>query len=363
MTKTVKKFLLAMLLGVFVLCFVPFADLDADAKTIRTGNVEDGDKNWIWDYTDGARYFGSYVRVRNKKTNEVLPKGWHNIDFCWYYVEKGGYIYDTYHGGYEIGIPEAGSYSEDLTPVKWAWKQVNGKWKYVSSEGDFLADCYERINGKIYYFDSKGFLYGSGWQGTDETGRFYVDANGACKTGWLQDNGKWYFLDYYDGKAALGGVDTSKVGTARKSFYFFGDDYSMISTPGWNNLYDFYWVYLNKNGSCKTGWIKSGKKWHYLDPYCSGGEMLRSYVDEEEPYYSSYAFIDGYYIDTEGVCKDGGYGWHKDKNGWWFGKGKFYVRGQYAYIDGKDCQFDLDGYLVYDYDYVTGVYTYYQLEN
>ena len=358
-----KKLLLLAAFSVCILFFAPGALLKAEAKTIETDSYAEESK-WTWDYSNGARYMGSYARVVNKKTGEVLSKGWHKVDYRWYYFEKGGYLYDTFHGGYQVGLPEAGYYWEGDTPDRWSWKQVGGKWKYVCSNGDYIYSpdeffTYERIDGKLYTFDKNGYLQNPGWIGNDDTGRFYINQDGSTYTGWLEDNGKWYFFDYYDGYAAMGGKDTSKIGQARKTFYFFDEDYALVSTPGWNSLFETYWVYIKKDGRLRTGWFQSGKKWYYLDPYQSNGEMIHSYTDETEPNYSCYIFIDGYYIDEDGVCRDGNYKWHKDKNGWWFGKGKFYVREQYAYIDGKDCQFDANGYLVYEYDYITGKYTYY----
>ena len=88
--------------------------------------------------------------------------------------------------------------------------------------------------------------------------------------------------------------------------------------------------------------------------------MARSFGgnDTESP---EYCYVDGYYIDENGVCRQGGYGWHANANGFWFGKGSYYERGGFALINGGWAQFDVNGYCM-NYDDVRNN-KYYNYEN
>ena len=357
MKRHVKKLLAALLLAAAVLLFVPVMGDTAEAQSVKT---EDYGGGWKWDFSDGARYEGYFARVINKKSGAMLKNGWHKVDGYWFYFEKGGYIFDEYHDGNYVGIPECGGYHEDNEPMTYDWKKVSGKWRYQSTDGEYLTSTWARIDGKIYHFDDNGFLYKAGWRYNEDFGWFFVNKDGSAKTGWYQEGGKWYFFNYYSGLMWIGGVDTSPVGKAGKSYYFFDEDYTLMTGTGWVNLYETYWAYLNKDGTCRTGWIKDGKKWYYLDPVYAG-EMTRSWIYEDTPEDSMYVFVDGYYIDDNGVCRDGGYDWHKDGNkGWWYGKGKYYIKNMYGYIDGMECKFDKNGYVIYTMDLRTRKMTYYQ---
>ena len=353
MGKALKKLLLCTALAAFILLFMPFSTGEAEAKTVTTDEYDEKSP-WIWDFSDGVRFDQRFARVVNKKTGEVLKNGWHIVDDYWYFFTPGGYIFDEYHNGYPIGLPMLGYYwSEDTEPAKWGWKKDGTKWKYMSGF-EFLTDTWARIDGKVYYFNEQGHLFSKGWHEIPDFGWIYVKKDGSCLTGWKEINKKWYFFDYYNGLMfSHGGKDTSPVGTAGKKFYYFDEDGVMKEGSGWFALYDYYWYYLNKDSSLKTGWFKYSGKWYYLDP-TYGGEMARSIVQMDDPKYSWECYVDGYYIDTNGVMKTGGYRWHKDKKGWWFGKGSYYIKGHIGDIDGQECYFNGEGYLIRSYDRKTG---------
>ena len=350
MGKTIKKLLLAVAVAALILFFAPVRFGEAEAKSVYTDVYEDGSP-WTWDYSDGARFDQGFARMVNKKTGEVLKNGWHVVDDCWYYFTKGGYIYDEYHDGYYLCLPDIGNYwVEDENPVRWSWKKSGSKWRYVSTDGERLEKTFARIDGKPYYFDENGYLCPNGWYEAKDFGWLYIKKDGSCLTGWKQIKGKWYFFDYYTGlMACYGGVDTSPVGTVGKQYYLFDENGVMSEATGWVDIFEYYWYYLKKDHTVKTGWIKDGSKWYYLDP-TSGGEMVRSSYLLDDPKYSWEAYVDGYYIDENGVMKSGGYGWHMDSNGWWYGKGKYYIKGCIGYIDRKECYFGPDGYLTRVYD-------------
>jgi autotransporter-associated beta strand protein len=121
--------------------------------------------------------------------------------------------------------------------VKTGWQQKNGIWYHLKKDGTINTGWFKDENGKWYY----------------------LDQSGAMKKGWLQDvDGKWYYLD------DLGAMQT-----------------------GWLQDTDGEWYYLDETGNMKTGWFQDiDEQWYYLN---ESGTM------EHDKY------IDGYYVDSNGV--------------------------------------------------------------
>ena len=101
--------------------------------------------------------------------------------------------------------------------VKFGWnKDTKGNWTYV--------------------VDSKG-TKATGWV-NDQGTWYYLNAEGVMQTGWVKDNGTWYYLKS-SGAMATGWVKDN--GT---------------------------WYYLKSSGAMVTGWYQVGGKWYYS--YASG---------------------------------------------------------------------------------------------
>ena len=97
------------------------------------------------------------------------------------------------------------------------------------------------------------------WKYTDENWFYLGDKNdGAMKTGWILENGQWYYLN--------------ESGTMYR---------------GWLKYKDI-WYFLKLNGQMATGWIEDDGKWYLLD---SKGAMYSDCV----------AY--GYKFDKNGVAK------------------------------------------------------------
>ena len=103
---------------------------------------------------------------------------------------------------------------------------------------------------------------GSAWRYTDDSGR-------GVNSGWIQDNGNWYFL----------APDSTGSGAMKTGWIMDGDT----------------WYYLTPSGEQATGWQSIGGAWYYFDP-AEGGAMAFNRV------------IGGYYINASGVWAEGGKG-------------------------------------------------------
>ena len=103
---------------------------------------------------------------------------------------------------------------------------------------------------------------GNVWRYTDDSGR-------GVNSGWIQDNGNWYFLE----------PDSTGSGAMKTGWIKDGDT----------------WYYLTPSGEQATGWQSIGGAWYYFDP-AEGGAMAFNRV------------IGGYYINASGVWAEGGKG-------------------------------------------------------
>ena len=109
------------------------------------------------------------------------------------------------------------------------WVTVNGNWQYNDAAGNPLKNTwfYDRNSGQTYF----------------------LDASGNMSTGWLYNNGAWYYLNPYSD-----GTRGAKL-------------------TGWQSV-GGTWYYLDSTGKMITGWFKDmNGKWYYLQ---SSGAMAKN---------------------------------------------------------------------------------------
>jgi len=135
----------------------------------------------------------------------------------------------------------------------------------------------------------------NGWN--NEGGSWYYYENGAIKTGWFTDNGKWYAADE-NGAMKTGWYN------AGGEWYFLGNDGSMKT--GWISDGN-KWYYMENNGVMKKGWIKSGSKWYYLN---NDGSMKTGWLEYKGKWYY---LLDSGEMAVNTIIN----GYRLDANGWW----------------------------------------------
>lgn len=101
-------------------------------------------------------------------------------------------------------------YTKDEQPAAWV-KSSNGKWWYRNSDNSYPKSQWQRIAGKWYHFDSKGWM----------------------QTGWIKESGSWYYLQ------SNGAMLAKTCAQINGEWYVFGRDGAMKSGA----------VGLNSNGS------------------------------------------------------------------------------------------------------------------
>ncbi|PEE39511.1 nucleoside triphosphate hydrolase [Bacillus pseudomycoides] len=186
---------------------------------------------------------------------------------------------------------------------KTGWLKDAGSWYLLPEllDGAMAAGMAFEYEGNVYYFHEDGKM-ATGWIINPDGGIwYYFDQNGVAKTGWLHENGKWYYLRY----GALT-VSTSSIAT------------------GWVKSEDT-WYYFDQNGVAKTGWLQENGKWYYI----AAGRMAvgLTYLDGNRYYFDNNGVMlanqwvqhvqmskDWLYVNKDGVVQTGWLQW----NGAWY---------------------------------------------
>lgn len=134
------------------------------------------------------------------------------------------------------------------------WVEEDGVWYYMNEDtGAMTEESWVKVNNVWYAFDDDGHML-TGWQEIDGKW-YYLKDWGGMATGWQQVDGVWYYLKG-DGAMATGWVQSNGQ-----------------------------WYYLKGNGAMATGWVEWSGKWYYL---YESGEMATN------------ATIGGYYVNSNG---------------------------------------------------------------
>ncbi len=162
--------------------------------------------------------------------------------------DGSGQTHDDENGGGASGssiLPGTGSsnlYPEGTGTSNVAgWISEGGENYFRYPNGEYVRDSWLHLQDRWYLFDSQGRSL-RGWQQNKYGYWFYLEpSTGAMRTGWLQDGGKWYYLN-----------DTK-------------DSYEGCMVRGWwtwNNLK----YYFNDQGVMVTGWFQIDGKYYYFYP-------------------------------------------------------------------------------------------------
>ncbi len=140
------------------------------------------------------------------------------------------------------------------------WQQVDDLWYFFDKDSKAVDGWLEQ-NGKWYYLNEFDKKMETGWLRIKD-GKWYLldNINGDMKTGWQQTkDGKWYLLDYVNGDMKTGWQQT-KDGKWYLLDYVNGD-----MKTGWQQTKDGKWYLLDSvNGDMKTGWQMVKGIWYYL---------------------------------------------------------------------------------------------------
>lgn len=184
------------------------------------------------------------------------------------------------------------------------WKLENGKWKYYLN-GQSLTGWQKLSdeNNSWYYFDSNGYMI-TGWL-KDQGYWYYMnekpgDSFGKMVIGWLKYNNNWYYLNESNtDKQPLGSMKTGWIKN-NNNYYYLNSSGAMAT--GWLKDMDSKWYFLDKSsGVMKTGWIKDETYTNFKNKtersgwfYCySNGTMATGWSKINGKYYYFQDYSDG----------------------------------------------------------------------
>ena len=133
--------------------------------------------------------------------------------------------------------------------MRTGWLNDNGTWYYLRSSGEMAKGWY-MVGSKWYYSSASGAMR-TGWLNDNGTW-YYLRASGEMATGWLNDNGTWYYLDSSGKMVTNAIIDNWQI------------DSNGVATPiinGGNNSGG-----SDNSSQDRTVYVTpSGKSYHYTD--------------------------------------------------------------------------------------------------
>ena len=173
--------------------------------------------------------------------------GWVKKGNDWYYVTKKGY-----YTGWAVIDKQCYCFNNKGV-MQTGFIKEGGKWYYCAPDGHMKV-CWQKINGKWYYFD---LIHGDmkiGWLHLDRKW-YYLDRNdGTMVTGWKKLDGKWYFFGA-DG-TMFTGPHVYKIDGV---YYFFEQSGALTAKTGLQVSDSGNTFYTNKDGTVVTNKEIAGK--------------------------------------------------------------------------------------------------------
>ena len=198
---------------------------------------------------------------------------------------------NKHHGEqYDSSAEKRVHYFEDQRSyhtLKTGWVHDEGYWYYLQKDGGFDSRINRLTVGEL----------ARGWINDDSTWYYLDPTTAAMQTGWQYLGNKWYYLRS-SGAMATGWYQDGS------SWYYLDAQNGDMKT-GWAFI-NGYWYYLRSSGAMATGWLKDGSTWYYLNT--SNGDMKTGWFQVNGKWYYAYSSgalavnttVDGYYVNYNG---------------------------------------------------------------
>lgn len=241
---------------------------------------------------------------------------------------------------------------QSIPRFKAGWKKNSTGWWYARSDGSYPASKFETIGGKVYYFNSYGYMV-TGWREIDGKW-YYFSGSGAMVTGFQQVGSKWYHFN-------TKGVMHTGWQKLDGKWYYFSESGAMVTR--WQEI-DGQRYYFNSRGVMQTGWQELDGKWYYLN---RSGVMLTHWqeIDGKRYYFSSrgvmltgWQEIGGrwYYFSESGAMRTG---WQKIEGARYYFNGSGIMQTGWQQIEGKWYFFRESGAAVTGWQEISGRWYYF----
>ena len=173
-------------------------------------------------------------------------------------------------------------------------------------------------DGKVYYIENGQLT--KGWKSINAKSEdskegthkvwIYVSQTGEVQTGWVQDNGSWYYLSELTGEQKGIGLMQKGFIELNKTVYYFDESGAMKENQWFQTTEG--WYYADKSGAVKVGeWFQIGNKWYAASK--NGTILTNVFLPYKDEYYhfnesgvmseNEWFEVDGnwYYADKSGV--------------------------------------------------------------
>ncbi|MCI5648247.1 MAG: N-acetylmuramoyl-L-alanine amidase [Fusicatenibacter sp.] len=249
----------------------------------------------------------------------MLSDQWFSQNGNWYYLNENGTMKVS-----EWFLYDGSKYCvDDQGVMRTGWYKENGFWYYFESWGGMRTEGWLKYDGNWYYLNEDGTMKASEWFEYDGS-TYCVQSWGGMRTGWYTEEGKIYYFENW------GGLLKEDWIRKESDWYYAGSDGAMI-TEDWL-LYDGNWYWLGEDGIMyHDSWLYYDDVWYYLKSW--GGACASEWkrIDGEDYYFRSWGgmvadtwyeidgkwyyfyswgglakdtYIDGYYVDSNGVRHD-----------------------------------------------------------
>lgn len=145
-------------------------------------------------------------------------------------------------------------------------------------------------DGKVYYVENGQLT--KGWKSINAKSEdskegthkvwIYVSQTGEVQTGWVQDNGSWYYLSELTGEQKGIGLMQKGFLEINKTWYYF-DESGAMKANQWFQQKDG-WYYADKSGAVKVReWFQVGGKWYVASE--NGTILMNGFIPYQDEYY------------------------------------------------------------------------------
>ncbi|HEV3841339.1 TPA: choline-binding protein CbpF [Streptococcus pneumoniae] len=161
--------------------------------------------------------------------------------------------------------------------LKTGWVYDDGDWYYLQKDGGFDSRINRLTVGELARGWVKDYPLTYDEEKLKAAPWYYLRSSGAMATGWYQDGSTWYYLD-------------AENGDMRTGWQYLGNK----------------WYYLRSSGAMATGWYQEGSTWYYLN--ASNGDMKTGWFQVNGNWYYTYdsgalavnTTVGGYYLNYNG---------------------------------------------------------------
>ena len=252
-----------------------------ERKRVR---VEDGVEStysqWIYAKADGKLAENEWQLIGGKwfffDGISMLSDGFYEIDGKDYYFKSSGEMLVGWLQPWKgvDGIGDEWIYADKSGELASRWKLIDGKWYFFGNWDGWGLLYYDDVFGiwkddktiDIYAADKNGAMITNAWyddktqmeDGSVEHTWFYLTGNGLAAKGWLNQNGKWFYMDpdwasMWTGWATIKGIN-----------YHF-DETSGVMTVGWYKSNGDWYYFKDSGAMASNEWLQINGKWYFFD--------------------------------------------------------------------------------------------------